>query len=154
MEFKLQLHMPPDGPPPDSLRPDRSPADQSHPILIDHGIQAHLWVHSISASVHLLLARSQASECISQFPRSRPPSASPQSLDPGLQVHLGVHLISVSKCISKYAPLRHSSASPNSHDYWPQVRTIITSRWISKLALSRPPSTFSRSDGGSTVMLG
>jgi len=89
--------------------------------------------------------------------RSWPPSASPNSLDRGLQVHLPnslddvvqVHLqtysITLSKCISKLARLHRPSASPNSLDYGLQVHlwvhSTLASQCISKLARSWPPSS-------------
>jgi len=93
------------------------------PILIDHGLQVHLWVHSISASVHLQSRSIMTSECISKFTRSRPPSAFLSSLDLGLsscpnllnhgvQVQNWIHSISASKCIPKLARSRSPCASP------------------------------------------
>jgi len=72
---------------------------------------------------------STASKYSFNLARSRPPSVSPNSLDYGLQVHT----IMASKCIS-----------PNSLDHGLQVylqtRSITTSKCISKLDWSRPPS--------------
>ena len=94
--------------------------------------------------MHLQTSSISASKCISQLPRSRPPSASlsstcsrppsasPNSLDYGLQVHLWVHSIMASQCIAKLAPSRPRSASLS--------YSISASRCISKLARSRPPS--------------
>jgi len=83
------------------------------------------------------------SKCISKLARSRPPSASPNSLDHGLQVHLQTRSIAASKCISKLARLQ----PPSSHDHGLQVH-------ISKLARSWPPSASPNSlDHGLQVYL-
>jgi len=98
-----------------------------------------------------------ASKCISKLPRCRPPSASPNSLDRGLQCRS----ITASNCISKLARSRPPSASPNSLDRGLQVylqsrsitaskvhlqcRSITASKCISKLARSRPPSASPKS---------
>ena len=79
-----------------------------------------------------------ASNCMSKLAQSRPQSASPNSLNHGLQVHLSTRSIMASKCISKLARLRPPSVSPDSLDYSLQVRTITASNCISKLARSRP----------------
>jgi len=69
-----------------------------------------------------------------QSRRSRPPHASPNSLDHSLQVYLQTRSITVSKCISKFTRSWPPCASPNSLDYGLQVHN-------SKLARSRPPSS-------------
>jgi len=51
--------------------------------------------------VHVQTCSITASQRISKLDRSRPPSASPNWIDHGLQVHLSVHSMSASKCISK-----------------------------------------------------
>jgi len=83
----------------------------------------HLWVHSISVS-----------NCISSLARSRPQSASPNSLDYGLPVHLQTRSITASKCISEFTRSRPPSASPNSLDLGLQVhlstRSITASKYI------------------------
>ena len=171
IESHLPLHMPPDLPPPDSLPPDWPPSDQSPPdwlppstcpILIDHGLQVNLWAHSISASVHLQTRSITASECMSQFIRSRPPSASseftpsrspssslssqsrsrsasPNSLDHGLRVHLWVHLISVSKWISEFTRCWSPSASPNLLDH-----SLPVHLWVHLISASKCISEFTR----------
>jgi len=144
IECQLPPHMPPDLLPPDSLPPDwlppdwapsdQSPPDQPPPstpsILIDYGLQVYLPTRSITAS-----------KCISEFTWSRPPSASPNSLNYNLQVHLWVHLIS-----------RSPSASSNLLDRGLQVHlwvnSISVSKCISKHAQSWPPISPSKSDGG------
>jgi hypothetical protein len=78
-----------------------------------------------------------ASKCISQLAGSRRPTASPNSLDHGLQVHLQTRLITVSKCISKLARSRPRSVSPNSLDHGLQVCTIMASNCISPNSLDR-----------------
>jgi hypothetical protein len=65
--------------------------------------------YSITASqCFSKLARSRPSSGSLSSTRSRPPSASPNSLHRGLQVHFPVHTIMASKCISKFS----QSASP------------------------------------------
>jgi hypothetical protein len=54
--------------------------------------------------MHLQTRSIMASECISQFTRFLPPSASPHSLHHGLQVHLSAQSISACKCISILCP--------------------------------------------------
>jgi len=106
---------------------------------------------------------STASKYLSNLARSRPPSASPNSLDHGLQVYLQTHSITAcklrtimaSKCISKLARSRPPSASLSSLDLSLQVHlqthsitaskcisefTITASKCISQLARLRPPS--------------
>jgi len=91
-----------------------------------------------------------ACKCISKLARSRPPNASRNSLDRGLQVHLQTrsiaaskcisefNLISASKCISDFTRSRPPSASPNSLDHGLpvhlQTRSITASKCISILA--------------------
>jgi len=97
-----------------------------------------------------------ASKCISKLARSRPPSASPNSLDHGVQLHFPTCSIAVSKCISKVARSRLLIASPKSLDrglqvhlqtclitaskYISEFNLILASKCISKLAWSWPPS--------------
>jgi len=76
----------------------------------------------------------------SKFARSRPQSASPNSLDHGLQVHLSTSSITASQCISKLARSWPPSVSPDSLDYGLQVHMIMPFKCISKLARSWPPS--------------
>jgi len=133
-ESQPASHMPPDLPPPDSLALDWLPPDwpPSHqlppdqpppctpPIVIDHGLKIWLLTRSITAS-----------NCISEFTRSQPPRASPNSVKHDLPVHLWVQSISQSL-----------SASPNSLDPGLQallsVQSISVSQSISKHAQSRP----------------
>ena len=63
--------------------------------------QVHLWGHSMSAS--------KCNPILTQSPGS---SASPNSLDYGLQVHGCVYSMFGSKCISKLTQSRPSSSSP------------------------------------------
>ena len=58
-----------------------------------------------------------ASKYSSNLAQSRPPSASPISLDHCLKMHPQTRSITASKCISKYARLLPPSASPNSLDH-------------------------------------
>jgi len=83
---------------------------------------------------------STAFQYSSKLTRLRPPSASPNSLDYGLEVHLQTHSIPV----SKLAQLRPPSVSPNLLKYGVQLhlhtRLITISECISKFTWSRPPS--------------
>jgi len=72
---------------------------------------------------------STTSKYASKPARSRPPSASPNSVDYGLQVYLQTRSITGSKCMSRLARSRPAS----SHDHGLQVH-------ISKLARLRPAS--------------
>jgi hypothetical protein len=104
-------------------------------------------------------SRSTASKYSSNLDRSWPPSASPNSLDHGLQVCTNI----ASKCISKLARLRPPSASlsysitpskgiskrarsrrpiasSNQHNHGLPVHMIIASKCISKLTPLWPPS--------------
>jgi hypothetical protein len=82
-----------------------------------------------------------ASRCISKLARSRPPSASPHSLNRGLQLHLQSRSTTASKLAGSWPP----SASPNSLDQGLQLnlltRSITASKCISKRALLRPASS-------------
>jgi len=124
IESQLPSHLPPDLPPPNRLPPS------TPPISIDHGLQVYLQTRRITAfkfarsrtpSAYLQTRSIAASQCISKLARSRPKSASPNSLYHGLQVHLWAHSISASKCISKLARSRPQSASLNSLDHGLQV---------------------------------
>jgi len=99
--------------------------------------------------VHLQTRSISASKCSSQFTRSRPPIASPNSLDHGLKVHLWVHSTSASQCISKLDRSRPPSASLSLLYFGLQVnlqtRSITAFQCISKLDRSRPASAFLRS---------
>jgi len=104
----------------------RSWPPSASPYSLDHSLQVHLWVHSISAS-----------KCISTLTRLPPPSASLSSLDLGLQVHLQTRLIPACKCVSEFTRSRSPSASPHSLDPGLQVhlqtRTITASKYIFKV---------------------
>jgi len=91
-------------------------------------------------SHHPLRRPSTASKYSSNLSLSRPPSASPISLDYGLQVHLKNRSITASKCLSKLASLRPASSHKHGLQVHLQSRSITASKCISKLALSRPPS--------------
>ena len=103
-----------------------------HPACIQVLLESCL----IGLPVHLQTRSITASKCISEFSWSRPPSASPNSLNYGLWVHT----IRASKCISKLAQSSLSSAPPNSLDYPLQVHL-----WVSSITASRCISTFARS---------
>lgn len=149
MEFQLPSHMPIDVPPPDSLpsislsldwlTPDLPPSYQSltyQPppttplILFNHGLHMSQPTESITAS-----------KCIYDFTLSWPPSASPQSLNQGLQVNIFIHSI-------RWSP----SASPHSIDSGLQVllqfHPMSVFMYILKHSLTASPSTSSRSDCG------
>jgi hypothetical protein len=93
-------------------------ASKSISELLDLGLQMHLQMHLQTRLISAFMCISEfnsisASKCISKpfrsrpssasmtLTRSRPASASPNSLDHGPQVHLPVHMITASKCISK-----------------------------------------------------
>jgi len=89
----------------------------------DHGLQLYLQTHSITASKFTrswppkcisLNSLDYGLQCISKFARSRPPSASPNSVTHGLQLYFQRRSITASKCISKPArssPRRESLSS-------------------------------------------
>jgi len=83
---------------------------------------------------------STASKYMCDLARSRPPQASPISLDHGLHVHLQTHSITASRCISNLAPLRPASSHKHGLQVHLQSRSITASKSISKLARSRPRS--------------
>jgi len=147
------------------------------PSLHDDGLQVSLHTRSIIASkfaqsiaskldwlrppsaslcslyvMHLVHEQTRfitASKCISQFTQSQSPSASPYSLDHGLQVHTINVLQSLSftatKCISQFTRSRDVSALPNSLYHGLQVNlsvhTILAAKCISTLAWSLNRST-------------
>jgi len=81
-------------------------------------------------------SRLTASKYSSNPARSRPPSASLNSLNYGLQVRL----ITASKGIAKLARLRPPNLLDHSLQVYLQIRSITASKCISKLARSRPPN--------------
>ena len=84
--------------------------------------------------------KSTASKYSSNLARSSPASASPNSLDHGLQVYLQTRSITSCKCISELARLR----PPSSHEHGLQVhlqaRSITASTCISEFTRSTSPS--------------
>jgi len=103
IESQLPSHLPSDLPPPNRL-PASTP-----PISIDHGLQVYLQTRRITAfkfassrtpSAYLQTRSIAASKCISKLARSRPKSASPNSLDHALKVHLSTRSITASKYIA------------------------------------------------------
>jgi len=91
-------------------------------------------------SQHRAHRPSIASKFSSNLTQSRPPSASPNSLDDRLQVYLQTRSITASKSISKLAQSQPPSVSPNSLDYGLQVHTFTASKCISEFTRSWPPS--------------
>jgi len=91
---------------------------------------------------HQARCPSTASKYFSKLTSSRPPSASPNSLDHSLQVHLQTRSITATKCISKLPWLR----PPSSHDHGLQVHlwvhSILVSKFISEFTRFRPPSVY------------
>jgi len=86
-----------------------------------------------------------ASKCISEFTLSRPPSASPNSLNHGFQVHLLVHLILASKCINQTHSITASKCiSEFTRSLGLQVhlqtRSSLASKCISEFTRSQSPS--------------
>jgi len=116
----------------------RSRPPNATPNSLDHGLQAHLWFHSTMTSKciskldhdHGLQVRTiMASKCISKLTRlrpqgaslsstwSRPPSASPNSLEPVFQMHLWVQL-DLSLQVHLWVPwCQPPNASPNPLDH-------------------------------------
>jgi len=104
-----------------------------------HGCKlTNWWIES----QHRARRPSTASKYSSNLTSSRPPSASPNSVDHSLQVHLQTVSITATKCISKLARLR----PPSSHDHGLQmhlwVHSILASKCISEFTRSRPPSAY------------
>jgi len=108
-----------------------------------HGCELTNWWNTVSAtnapSINrlpvLIQSRSiTASKCISILARSRPPSASPNSLNHRLQVYLQTRTITASICISEFSRSWPPSASPSSLDLGLQVhlstRSITASKYI------------------------
>jgi len=93
---------------------------------------------SISAStVHLQTPSIMASKSPSTLARSRPPSASPNSLDCGLEVHLQTRSIRASNCSSNLARRQPAGALPISLDHslgvYPCVHSIVILGCTSRL---------------------
>ena len=92
-------------------------------------LQALIQSHSITDS-----------KCISKVARSRPPNASPNSLDHGLQVNFQTDSITACKFAWSWPP----TASPITLDHRLQVHlqtcSITISECISKFTRTRPPS--------------
>jgi len=117
-----------------------SPCDLKGKVTLSHSHGCEVtnwWIESL----HLAHRPFTASKYLSNLAPSWPSSASPNSLDEGIQVST----ITTSKCIFKLAPLRLPSASlstldPGLHVHF-QTRSIIASKSIFKLARSRPPSS-------------
>jgi len=104
-----------------------------------HGCElTNWWIES----QHRARRPSTASKYSSNLTSSRPPSASPNSLNHSLRVHLQTRSITATKCISKLARLR----PPSSHNHGLQVHLwvhlILASKWISEFTRSRPPSAY------------
>jgi len=116
-----------------------SPWELKGKVTLSHSHGSELtnwWIQSHHPVRHPLTA----SKYSSNLARSRPPSASPISLDHGLQVHLQTHSITASKCISKLARLRPASSHEHGLQVHPQTRLITISECISKLSWSLPPN--------------
>ena len=97
IESQLLWRLPPEQPPPDWPPPGTAP------ISLDHGLQVHLQIRSITIGV-----------CISMFTLLWPPRESPNSLEYGLQVNT----ITASNCISTITQSWPRSASLCSLDYY------------------------------------
>jgi len=80
------------------------------PNTLNYGFQLHLWVHSISASLHLQTRSITACKFIPELTQSL-----------GLQVHLQTCSIPASKCISEFNRSQSPSASPNTLHHSLQV---------------------------------
>jgi len=79
-----------------------------------------------------------AYKCISKFAQSRPPCASPNLHDHGLQVYLHTHSITACKFTWSWSP----SPSPNFLAYGPQVCTIMALKCISPNSLNQGLQVF------------
>ena len=159
IQFRLPSRLPPELP-----RSDWPPPN-TPPISLEHGLEVQLHTRSIMASTCFSnLARPQPPRShshglqvhISKLARLQPPSASPNSLDYSLQAHivmasncispcslhyrLLVCTITASMCITDLPRWQLPSLYPNSHDHGLQVRTIMASKCIFRLAQSRPLS--------------
>jgi len=147
----------------------RSPWELNCKVTVSHSHGCEL-TNRRFVSQHPVRRPSTASRYLSTLARLPPPSASPNSLDYGLQTRS----ITASRYISKLACLRPPSShdhglqvhisklarsqppcvSPNLLDYSLQVRKIMTSQCINTLAWSWPPSASPKSlDHGLRVYL-
>jgi len=93
-------------------------------------------------SQHPVHGPSTASKCCSDLTRSRPPSASPNSLDHGVHVYLQTRSITASKFAQSWTP----SASPNSVDHdslqvYLQTRSIMASMFAQSWPLGASPNS-------------
>jgi len=91
-----------------------SESPNASPNSHHYGLQAHFWVHLISAS-----------ECISKLTWLQPPRASLSSLDLGLQVHLQTHSIMASKCIWVHSVMTSNCIS-KFYRSWPPCASEFT----------------------------
>jgi len=142
--FDHDLHM--------NLRSTWSRPQSASPNLLDSGLKVHLWVQSTTVSKCISIPdrsrpRSLHDDGLQVHPcitRSRPPNASPNPLDLGLQVHLQTRSITACKCISElhdgglqmHLETRSITASKSICEF----DLISASKFISKLARLRPPS--------------
>ena len=95
-----------------------------YPRLHDPGLQEHPQTCSITNS-----------KCISKLSPSRPPSASPNSLDYSLLQYLLTRVIKASNCLFKFARSQRPIASPNPQDRGlqehHQTNQMMAPEWIS-----------------------
>jgi len=103
-----------------------SPWELKGKVTLSHSHGCELtnwWIESH----HPVRRPSTASKYSSNLARSRPSSASPNSLDHGIQVHLHTPSITASKCISKLARLRPTSSHEHDLQVHLQSRSITAS---------------------------
>jgi len=118
-----------------------SPWELKGKLTLSHSHGCEL-TNCLIESQHRARRPSTASKYSSNLARSRPPSASPNSLDHSLQVHLQTRSMTATKWISKLARLR----PPSLHDHGLPVhlwgQSILASKCISEFTRSRPPSAY------------
>jgi len=116
-----------------------SPWELKGQVTLSHSHGCELtnwWIESN----HPVRRPSTAPKYSSNLARSRPPSASPISLNHGLQVHLQTRSITASKCISKLARLLPASSHEHRLQVHLQARSITILECISKFTRSLHPS--------------
>ena len=117
----------------------RRPPPSSPPTSLDHGLQVHLPTRSMTAS-----------NCISNLAQLRPPRLHDYGPQEHLQTrsitaskftqswppsaYLQTHSITASRCMSKLGRSQPPSLSLNSLDYGLEVRPIMASKCIFKVA--------------------
>jgi len=112
--------------------------------LHSHGLEFDQWIESQLPSTPFSWYTASSlptTRCISKLAWSRPPSASPNSLYYVLEVPLQSPLIIASKCISEFNWSWSPSVYATFLAHGLQVRMIMASMCICKLAQWQPPSS-------------